>query len=189
MIDAFSYLSVLLSIIIGLGMSHLLGAMVRVIHNRSGTALYLPSIVWAANLFLLLTLVWWADFNLTRHQHWTFPIFLCTLSIPAAVYAASGLILPTGEAQTQTNMRSAYEENRRWFFSLIAFAIALSFVQTYLLDGRIAFDADAQLKAAILLVTLVPIFTKADIVQRTVAAINLAWVLAYITLLFYNLRY
>jgi len=189
MTDAFSYLSVLLSIIIGLGMSHLLGAMVRLIHNRSRTALYWPSIVWAGNLFLLLTLVWWADFNLTRHEHWTFPIFLCTLSVPAAIYAASGLVLPASEVETAADMRLAYDENRRWFFSLIFLAIALSFVQTYLLDGRIALDVDAQLKACILVVTLVPIFTKANIIAKIVAAINLAWVLAYIALLFYNLRY
>ncbi len=189
MTDAFSYLSVLLSIIIGLGMSHLLGAMIRLIHNRSRTALYWPSIVWAANLFLLLTLVWWADFNLTHHEHWTFPIFICTLSIPAAIYAASGLVLPEGEAQTRTDMRSAYDENRRWLFSLISLAIALSFVQTYLVDGRIALNADAELKALIFLVMLVPIFAKADIVQKLVAVINLTWVLAYIALLFYNLRY
>lgn len=86
-------------------------------------------------------------------------------------------------------MRSAYDENRRWLFSLISLAIALSFVQTYLVDGRIALNADAELKALIFLVMLVPIFAKADIVQKLVAVINLTWVLAYIALLFYNLRY
>jgi len=174
MTGAFSYLSVLLSIIIGLGMSHLLGAMVRLTHHRSRITFYWPSIAWAASLFLLFTLIWWADFNLTRHEYWTYPIFLCTLSIPAALYAASGLVLPDAGLQDWYDMRTAYDANRRWLFALIALAIALSFVQTYLLDGHIAINADAELKAVFLIVSLIPVFTNVDVIQKAVAALNLA---------------
>jgi len=187
--DPFSYLSVLISIVIGLGMSHLLGAMVRVIHNRSRTTFYWPSLLWAVSLFLLLTLVWWADFNLNRHEHWTFATFLTTLSIPAVLYVACGLVLPASETRGQDDMRMAYFQNRSWFFSLVVIAIALSFVQTYLLDGHITINADAGLKALVLGISSIPIFTKADAAQKTIAAINLAWVLFYIFVLFYNLRY
>ena len=187
--DPFSYLSVLISIIIGLGMSHLLGAMVRVIQNRSRTTLYWPSLVWAINLFLLLTLVWWADFNLNRQKHWTFSIFLATLSLPAVLYLACGLVLPPSETLRNDDMRKAYFENRRWFYSLVIVAIALSFVQSYLLDGRIALNADTGLKGLLLGISAVGIFTKADIIQKTISLCNLAVVVFFISLLFYNLRY
>ncbi len=187
--DPFSYLSVLISIVIGLGMSHLLGAMVRVIHNRDHTRFYWPSLLWSANLFLTLTLVWWADFNLNRHGHWTFAIFISALSVPAVLYVACGLVLPASQAPGHDDMRTAYFGNRRWFFSLVVCAIALSFLQTYLLDGRIAVDTDAKLKALVLGISAIPIFIKSDMAQKTIAVMNLGWVLFYITLLFYNLRY
>ncbi len=187
--DPFSYLSVLISIVIGLGMSHLLGAMVRVVHNRERTRFYWPSLLWSVNLFLTLALIWWADFNLNRHEHWTFAIFISALSVPAVLYVACGLVLPASETPGHDDMRTAYFQNRSWFFSLVVCAIALSFLQTYLLDGHITIDTDAELKALLLILSAIPIFVKAEIAQKTVATINLAWVLFYITLLFNNLRY
>ncbi|MDQ6826580.1 MAG: hypothetical protein M3Z14_05190 [Candidatus Eremiobacteraeota bacterium] len=185
----FSYLSVLISILIGLGMSHLLGAMVRLIHNRSRTKFYWPSQLWAINLFLLLTLIWWADFNLNRHEYWTFAIFLATLTLPAILYVACGLVLPASEVRNDDDMRAAYFENRVWFLSLISTAIALSFVQTYLLDGHITVDTDAGLKVLLLSFSIFPIVSKAEIAQKTAALANFATVVFYIVFLFYNLRY
>ncbi len=108
-------------------------------------------------MFRIFPLIWWADFNLTRHERWTFPVFLCTLLVPAALYAASALILPSDEVQYRIDMRTDYDDHRPWFFSLVGLSIALSFAQSYLLEGRIPADADAVLKGVFLIVSLVPI--------------------------------
>lgn len=188
MSDAFPYLSVLVSIIIGLGMSHLLGALVRGIHNRTRSRLYWPSLVWGFNLFVLLMLVWWSEFDLNHHEHWTFAIFACTIALPALIYVMCGLILPASETRTSDDMRSLYNENRAWFFSLHAAAIALSFLQTYLLDGTIRADIDSTLKILILAFALVMVFQSADRLQKIAAIVNLTWLLSYIAILFGTLR-
>ena len=183
-----SYLSVLISIVIGFGMAQILAAAVRVVHHRRTTPLYWPTVLWAINLFVLLTLVWWSDFSLIHHDRWTFAMFLTTLAIPAVLYINAALILPGSERAAGEPMRAAFEDNRRPFFILQSLAIALSFLATYLTDGSIKFDIDAALKLGILAVTLVPIFVKSEPVQKTVAVVNFAWLLFYVSLLFANVR-
>ena len=185
---AFPYLSVLLSIIIGLGMSHVLSASVQAIGNRKRMRFYWPTLVWAANLFLLLLLVWWSSFNLNHHEQWNFPTYLTTIAIPALVYVMCGLILPASESSGDADMPLRYTENRAWFFSLFVATIALSFIQTYLLDGHITPNVDALLKVLIGLVGASAIFVRSNNFQKTVAVATFCWLTFFIALLFRTLR-
>jgi hypothetical protein len=179
----FSYLSVLVSIVLGLGIAHLLGSIIRLITHRTHVVFYWPSVVWVINLLLIMLLVWWTDFSLTNHTGWTFAIFVFTIAVPALLYVISGLILPPGVE----DMAAAYEENRRWFFSLLVIGILATFVQSYLLDGHLTFNADFGLKLLVAAITALPIFLPQNALQKAVAAVTLAWTVSYIFLLFQTL--
>lgn len=184
----FSYLSVLISIILGLGIAHVLGAFIRLLRHRSRSTVYWPSVVWAFNLLGLMVLVWWSDFSLTNHDNWTFAIFVLTLTLPALLYVVSGLILPTGESLGQDALRRSYEENRVWFFSLLVAAVVLSFIQSLLLDGHIKANLDSALKLLVMVVMAVPIVFKGERVQKAVAIFNSLWLAVYIAVLFSDLQ-
>jgi hypothetical protein len=187
-IEVYSYLSVLVSIVIGLGMSQILAGVVRVLHRRRTGRIYGPTMVWGVNLFVLLTLIWWSDFSLIHHGRWTFAMFLATLALPALLYINASLILPGSERAADEPMRLAYADNRKPFFTLQSLAVAASFLETYLTDGYVKPDVDAALKLVILVVGLVPIFVKAEWVQWAVAVVTLVWLLFYVSLLFANVR-
>ncbi len=106
--EVYNYLSVLISIVIGFGLSQILAGTVRVVHHRHTTKIYWPTILWAVNLFLLLTLVWWSDFSLIHHERWTFAMFLTTLAIPAVLYINASLLLPGSERAANEAMRVAH---------------------------------------------------------------------------------
>ena len=181
--DVFSYLSVLVSIVLGLGIAHLLGSVIRLITHRARIVFYWPSVVWVINLLLIILLVWWSDFSLTNHKNWTFAIFVFTIAVPALLYVISGLILPPGVE----DMERAYEDNRRWFFSLLVIGILATFVQTYLLDGHVTLNADFGLKLLVAAITALPIFLPQRGVQKAVALTTLVWTVSYIILLFRTL--
>ncbi|MBC5824701.1 MAG: hypothetical protein GIW99_00510 [Candidatus Eremiobacteraeota bacterium] len=185
--EVFAYLSVLISIILGLGIAHLLGAFIRLIHNRSRTMLYWPSLAWAVNLFVLMVLVWWSDFGLTRHTHWTFTMFIVSLLLPALLYLCAGLILPSSDVHANDQMARSYEENRVWFFAFLSAAIWLSFVQSFLVDGYVKANVDTGLKLVSALLSMVPIAIRNEYVQKAVVLINLALLIFYISLLFSTL--
>src|SRR5581483_10686075 len=140
--QVFSYLSVLVSIVLGLGIAHLLGSVIRLIACRARIVVYWPSVVWVINLLLIMILVWWSDFSLNGHRDWTFAIFVFTITVPALLYVIAGLIVPPGIE----DMEQAYQENRQWIFSLLVAGIFATFAQSYLLDGHLTFNADFSLK-------------------------------------------
>ncbi len=180
-VEVFSYLSVLVSIVLGLGIAHLLGSIIRLIAHRGRITFFLPSVVWIINLLLIMLLLWWSDFSLVGHRHgWTFAIYGITIAVPGLLYIVSGLILPPGVE----DMERAYGENRRWFFSLLVTGILATFAQTYLLDGHLTFNADFGLKGLMMAIVALPIFIGQAFVQKIVAVTMLVWIVLYIALLF-----
>jgi hypothetical protein len=177
---AFQYLSVLVSIVLGLGMAHLLAAFARALSRRGQVPLYWPSLVWAAALFLVILQVWWADFSMTtRSGPWTFAGFLAIISIPCGLYLLAYLIMPESQEP-----RSAYLRNSRAFYSILIVIAFLSALQQYVIDGRVHLDADTALKAVAVLIAAAGIILRNEPAQKYLAVIGAAWVLAYIFLLF-----
>jgi hypothetical protein len=64
MSDAFAYLSVLLSIVIGLAMAEILQGYGSLLVSRAKVKLYAPPLIWSAMMLLMATQFWWASFGL-----------------------------------------------------------------------------------------------------------------------------
>ena len=77
--DAFSYLSVLLSIVLGLAITQLLSGFAALVHARRRVTMYWPVPVQMAVTLLITVQVWWAMFGLREVRHWTFAAFLILL--------------------------------------------------------------------------------------------------------------
>jgi hypothetical protein len=185
--DPFSYLSVLISIVLALSIAHLLSALVRVVHNRSRSVLYWPSMTYAYILFVAIIQVWWADYGLSRHAGWTFAGFASTLLIPADLYLLCGLLLPAADLPSADDMRAAYQSNRMWFFGGILALPISSFAQELLVDGHISAPMDTGFKLAFGALALVAMLVKSEAVQKTIALIGAIAVTAYVWVLFSSL--
>ena len=57
--DPFSYLSVLISIVLGLGITNLLGGVATLMRGRSQVRPYWPLPIWLVTLFLMHVQTWW----------------------------------------------------------------------------------------------------------------------------------
>src|SRR6266487_3783060 len=86
--DAFSYLSVLISIILALGMTRVLAGVGEMLQARSRRRLYWVHAVWVANLFLYLVVAWWIFYRWRNQQQWTFFLFIFVLISPTILYLA-----------------------------------------------------------------------------------------------------
>jgi hypothetical protein len=91
-VDAFSYLSVLLSIILGLGLTQLLTAVGRLIRHRDRVRLDWLPLLWAAVLLVVYVQTWWAMFGLRNVREWT---FVATLVVSIAKDLVIGRRLPS----------------------------------------------------------------------------------------------
>ncbi len=124
--DEFSYLSVLLSIILGLSVTQLLQGLSGVIQYRSGITLFAPSIIWTLLLLLVDAQAWWAMFGLRVHHPWTFLQFVIVLLETILLYLLAALVLPRFDGERAVDLRENYFGHSRWFYGCLVALLLVS---------------------------------------------------------------
>lgn len=126
----FEYLSVLISIVLGLGLTELLSGLQRLVHARDRVELHWLPLVWSALVFVILVQWWWAAFGFRGQAEWNFVSFLLILMVPVLLYVAAALVLPPSEdAGGRYDLRTHYFGIHRVFFLVIAGATLLEIVR------------------------------------------------------------
>ena len=134
--DAFSYLSVLLSIVLGLGVTQVLTGLGRVIEARDRVRAYGPALIWAGVILLVHVQTWWVMFGLRVYQDWTFGTFLMVLLQPAVLYLLSALVLPLDfGGGSAADLRDHYYRHVPWFFGIAVLLLAQSIARDLVIDG------------------------------------------------------
>ena len=119
--NAFEYLSVLISIILALGMTRVLGGVGEMLQARSRRQIYWVHAIWIVNLFLYLVVPWWIFYRWRNQQPWTFFLFVFVLISPTILYLASLLLFPReGDVDLAVDYKTHYYANHRAFFILFA---------------------------------------------------------------------
>jgi len=127
--DAFNYLAVLLSIIIGLGLTQVLSATGRVIRGREHVRPYWPPLLWAGVLIVIYVQVWWSMFCLRRHQNWDFLAFFLVLLQTVTLYMMAALVLPEQVDERGVDLREHYARHAPWMYGFFAATLIVSFVK------------------------------------------------------------
>jgi hypothetical protein len=129
--DAFSYLSIVPSIIIALGITRLLTGIGRILENRDWVKVYSVHLLWALNVLLFMVLNWWVLFRWETQQEWTFFLFFFLLLTPTISFLLSVILFPD-PFRKKMDFKQNFYEDKRWFFTLAAFLPLLDFVDTLL---------------------------------------------------------
>ncbi len=74
--EVYLHVRVLLSMILGLGVGHLLRGVSRIVQHPRKYKIYWVHLIWTLFLFLYLIHFWWWEFYLQKVAQWTFPSLL-----------------------------------------------------------------------------------------------------------------
>ncbi len=119
--NAFEYLSVLISIILALGMTRVLAGVGEMLQARSRRRIYWVHVLWIVNVFLYLVVAWWIFYRWRNQQPWTFFLFIFVLISPTILYLASILLFPPeSDLEESIDYKTHYYANHRAFFVLFA---------------------------------------------------------------------
>lgn len=132
----FEFISVLLSIVVGLALTRLLSGLGRALEIRHRLRFYWVQGVWVANMCLALVVFWWA--TLAAHLDnavWSFSNFLVLLLYSVVLFLQATLIIPTDLEET-SDLRSHFFSVHPWFFGLGALVALCEFSDTLLHGGR-----------------------------------------------------
>lgn len=185
--SAFDYLAVLLSIVLGLGITQMLTGFAALARARDRTRLYWPALVQMAVVFLIHVQVWWALFGLRGIQHWTFAQFLVVLMQPVTVYMMAAFITPDFSSEGEVDLRQAYFREARWFFGALVATLLVSIAKSLVIYGQLPRPVDLAGHAAFLAAALTGMISRSDIVHKVLAVLSFIIYSAYIALLFVQL--
>jgi len=179
---AFDYLSVFVSIIVALGVSHLLQSLARLIYLRDKITVFIPSLIWAFALLILQIQIWWASFYRRDIDHWSFFGFAFYLSIPVIISMLSFLLFP--ELKPGTDLQKDFYHNKPFFFGLLASSVAISLLEDLTRSGSLNRDANTYYRVVFLVVAIGGTIVNKTWMQYLLAAVFLTALLCYIRTVF-----
>ena len=186
--DAFEYLSVLISIVLGLALTQLLTSAARLVQARGRVRIFWPVFVWIGTLLTVLVQSWWAMFDLRDHQGWNLLQFALVLAHPTLLYFMTVLLLPDPEHDGPIDLRANYFAHAPWFFSAMAGVIVVSLLRPVAIDGRFPLDADRIFQLILLVLVGVAAAVRRPAFHAVVALTAPAALALYIGSLFFQLR-
>src|SRR5687767_1802176 len=90
----FEYVIVLISIILGLGITTILTGVAELIKHTQSRRLYTPYIIWIVLIFVLHIQDWWVSYKLKSVGVWTLHSFLLIIIYPINLYILAHLLFP-----------------------------------------------------------------------------------------------
>ena len=174
--DMFEYISVLTSIIIGLGITHLLQGVAGLIQRPRRGEIYPTHLVWVAYMLLTTALWWWWQFGLTIRPRWTLGIYLFVSAFALVLYLLCALLFPA-DLDGYDGYHDYFMSRRGWFFGLLALAYLLDLVDTLLkgVDYFASLGVGYPIQAGLIVVLcLVGAVTRSERYHAGLAAIAVA---------------
>lgn len=132
----FEVLSVLISIIIGLGVTQLLSGFGNAFHYRKYNKIDPVHVVWTITTFFLLVLNWWVALLWRDFDNWTFTIFFIMIAWTISMYIMTVALYPA-EIDKHTDYKKVFEANRTWLLSTFMVMAILDYVVSLIRDGYI----------------------------------------------------
>jgi cytochrome bd-type quinol oxidase subunit 2 len=185
-VDAFGYLSVLVSIVLGLGITQLLAGFSRWLERRATFRAYGPAIAWAVLLLLAHIQTWWSMYGLRLYADWTFLQFFMVLLQPILLFLLATLVLP-GASVNEQDLRSNFIAQRPWFFGLFIALLVVSLVRDLVRDGTLPGAANLGFHGTLFLVGATAALTRNERAQHALAYAALTLFLVYTAVLFADL--
>jgi hypothetical protein len=127
----FEYISVLTSIIIGLGMAHLLRGLAGLMQHPGRHKIYWVHLLWVGFMFFNMIFFWWWEFSLATLDVWLFQNYLFIVAYAVVLYLMCALLFPT-DLDDYTGFKDYFLSRRAWFFGLLGLITAIDIYDTWL---------------------------------------------------------
>jgi hypothetical protein len=186
-VETFNYLSVLLSIVLGLAIAQVLQGLRGLILARVKVKLYLPTVIWTGLALLIAIQAWWASFGLHTRANWTFLAFMIIVLQVISVYMVAALVLPDVTGYTIVDLRDHYFAHRSWFFGALLACIIFSAAKEIALRGHLPGRMNREFHIIFGLAAIVGAITRREWFHKLMAPVIALLFLLYIALLYSRL--
>jgi hypothetical protein len=151
----FEYVMALISIIVGLGLTHVLGALGTAVHRfRHGPPLRLDAVylLWVGFVLIWLMSFWWWEFKFqVLDVKWTFGLYLFVILYAVVLFLLAVILVPK-DMDGIDDAYAYFMGGRRWFFGVLLLANAIDFIDSLVKGVDYALRADLIIQNAVYVV-------------------------------------
>ncbi len=183
----FEYLSVLISIVLGLGVANTLTGLAGIVRHRDRLDMFWPMPLALVTLFLIHVQTWWTLFGLRYYRHWTFTGFLLVLAQPVLLFVMTMLMVPDFAGERRIDLRTEFFRDRIWFFASLLTLLVFSIARQVFLTNSLPRPADLAAHAAFAVLSVIAIAFRNERVHMAIAVMMFFLFVAYVADLFVNL--
>lgn len=134
-IGPFEYVSILVSIILGLGIAQLLSALADLLYHYHKVKSYWPHTIWVLFILFLHIQDWFITYQLKEISEWSVIKLSFVLLYPILLFLGAKMLLPTNPTEETGDMKLFYYGQYRIIFTIMSASITLSiFFNVYLLN-------------------------------------------------------
>lgn len=151
----FEYVSVLISIILGLGITQIVSGLADIIQHWSRVRLYWPHLLWIVFTFFLHIQEWWVLYELRTITTWELPIFLFTILYPINLFILARILFPSNLSDSHIDFKQYYHSNARKFFTWALILSLLSLMDNIVVHGYHWTEQPLQLMLSVFLSVLI----------------------------------
>jgi hypothetical protein len=177
----FEYLTVLISIVVGLSVTSFLTNIVRIIHVRGDVTVSWVQLLWSMVILMWTVAFWWFTFVLAKETQWTFPLFIFLMAYSTFLFFLMALLFPEG-MPSDHDYQAQFMRNRVWFFGVFLLFLCLDLLDYWIkLEKDVSIVSYLQYAAFVgplIVLSLIALKTANPIFHRVFAAYALLAVLA-----------
>jgi hypothetical protein len=119
--ESFQHVMGLISVVVGLGVAHILSALGQAIHRHMGSGasikLDATSLLWIGFVFTWLVSFWWFEYRFSEREVWTMGLYLFLLSYAVLLFLLAVVLVPF-QLEGVSSTREHFNRVRPWFFGL-----------------------------------------------------------------------
>jgi hypothetical protein len=181
-VTPFEYITVLISIILGLGITQLVTGIADMVHQWERITIYWPHLLWICFIFFLHIQDWWTLYDLRTIEQWYLPTFLFTILYPINLFILARILFPFGSTAETTDFKQFYFSNFRKFFTWSITLVTLSILDNTLIHTIPITEQPAQLLLLIVLsLIIIKNFRQEWVHQALVLFLTLMIVIALVS--------
>ncbi|MBV9345910.1 MAG: hypothetical protein JOZ03_13085 [Gammaproteobacteria bacterium] len=125
----FDYFSILVSIILGLALTHLLRGLGKQIQMSRQIRVYWVHILWTINVVFQVLVLWWGMFWWKYLSTWPISWFVFLSTYAVVLFLWSYMLYPA-EVPEGIDFEVFFYRNRRWFFGLLIASFLMDIPET-----------------------------------------------------------
>lgn len=134
-ISPFEYVTILVSIILGLGITKILSSLAELLYDFKKVRFFWVHSIWVILILYIHVQEWFILYELKGYPSWELPVFLFILLYPITLFLAASMLFPVIDKNEHVDLKIFFCSNYKplYFLFLICIVLSLAF-NLWLLD-------------------------------------------------------